>query len=276
MRRFNWVVCLILCVIMLCSCTENKSAGSTDGTAGGHSESSNTVFAGCGDGEIIVTPSHAEDTEKSELNSTEKNKARVSSKQNTYDSGKEVSSVKTESKKPNVYSESNYREEQTSSAVHENLIPSDTEVAEKIILHINELREKEGAEKLIVLPGLTKVAEYRSSQLVKNFSHSTKDMREAAAYYKYGKYVDMTLFGFDETYNYYDYEGMEAISKGGWTGTADQIGEQAAEAFKKSGGHWRYVGDNSNKYIAVGVTYNADTAYNRYVCVIVSETDIYE
>ena len=95
-------------------------------------------------------------------------------------------------------------------------------------------------------------------------------------YYKYGKYVDMTSFGFDETYNYYDYGGMEAIAKGGWSGTADQIGKQITEIIKESDNHWRYVGSNDYSYIAVGAAYNADTDCKWYACIIVSATNEYE
>ena len=147
--------------------------------------------------------------------------------------------------------------------------PSAAEVSEKVVQYINQFRIEQGAGQAAVLSGLTQIAEYRSMQLVTNFAHDTLDERAALAYYQYGKYVDMTKYGFDESYNYYTYGGGEAIAKGNWGGTADEIALKIATGFKNSSGHWAYVGSSEYNYIAVGCTYDPSSC-SWYCCVLVS------
>lgn len=85
-----------------------------------------------------------------------------------------------------------------------------------------------------MIPGLTEVAKFRSQQLITNFAHDTEDERKALAKYKYGEFVDMTELGYDASYSYYTYNGGEAIAKGNWTGTADEIARKIANGFKNS------------------------------------------
>ena len=119
---------------------------------------------------------------------------------------------------------------------------------------------------------MTKVAEYRSNQLITNFAHSAEDQRKAYANYKYGEYVDMTEFGLPESSNYYTAYCGEAIAKGRWSGTADDIAKKIADGFRNSSGHWNYVGSEDNSYIAVGCVYNASSGY-WYCCVLVNNVN---
>lgn len=147
--------------------------------------------------------------------------------------------------------------------------PTAAEVSEKVVQYLNQFRSEQGTAHAAVLPGLTQIAEYRSKQLITNFAHDTLDEREALAYYQYGKYVDMTKYGFDESYNYYTYGGGEAIAKGNWGGTADEIALRIATGFRNSSGHWSYVGGAEYNYIAVGCTYDPSSC-SWYCCVLVS------
>ena len=124
----------------------------------------------------------------------------------------------------------------------------------------------------MALSGMTKVAEYRSNQLITNFSHSAENQRKAYANYKYGEYVDMTEFGLPESSNYYTAYCGEAIAKGRWSGSADDIAKKIADGFRNSSGHWNYVGSADNSYIAVGCVYNASSGY-WYCCVLVNNVN---
>lgn len=150
--------------------------------------------------------------------------------------------------------------------------PDADEVARKTAEYINRLRNEQGSTTAVILPGLTEVAKFRSKQLITNFSHDTADEREALAKYKYGEFVNMTEYGYDESYNYYTYNGGEAIAKGNWTGTADEIAQKIANGFKNSKGHWAYVGSSEYGYMAVGVTFNPSDSH-WYCCVCMSDTN---
>lgn len=132
--------------------------------------------------------------------------------------------------------------------------------------YINELRSSNAT----VLSGLTNVARYRANEIITDFSHT--DIREACGKLKYGTYYDMTQYGMDAKYNYYEGYDREAIAKGNWGGTADEIARNIANGFKNSTKHWDYVGDSKYGYMAVGATY--DEATNMwYICVCMSSTN---
>ena len=133
--------------------------------------------------------------------------------------------------------------------------------------YINELRNSQGDTFATVLLGLTEVARYRANQLITNFDHV--DIREVCGELKYGTYYDMTQYGMDATYNYYEGYGREAIAKGNWGGTADEIAKNIAIGFKNSAKHWEYVGDSKYTYMAVGAVYN-ETTNMWYVCICMS------
>lgn len=141
------------------------------------------------------------------------------------------------------------------------------EVETLIAKYINELRTSQGETNATVLTGLTNVARYRANELITDFSHT--DIREACGKLKYGTYYDMTQYGMDAKYNYYEGYDREAIAKGNWGGTADEMARNIANGFRNSTKHWDYVGDSKYGYMAVGATY--DEATNMwYVCICMS------
>lgn len=145
-------------------------------------------------------------------------------------------------------------------------IPSESEVASKTAEKINALRLKQGSPAVTILPGLTRVATLRSEQLITNFSHESNP--DACTALKYGEFVDMGQYGMPES-SYYQGYNREAIAKGSWSGTADEIAERIANGFRNSSGHWSYVGSSEYGYMAVGVTYNAANS-TWYCCVCMS------
>lgn len=142
--------------------------------------------------------------------------------------------------------------------------PSTYEIEQLVAKYINQYRAAQGSSQTTVLQGLSEVARYRAKQLVSNFSHdSTPD---ACTVLKYGEFIDMTLYGGDESDSYYRGYNREAIGMGDWFGTADQIAERIASGFKNSSGHWGYVGDSQYSYMAVGVYFNE--ANSKWYCCI--------
>lgn len=79
----------------------------------------------------------------------------------------------------------------------------------------------------------------------------------------------MTLFGGDASESYYRGYNREAIGKGDWFGTADQMAQRIASGFKNSSKHWAYVGDSEYCYMAVGVHYNESDG-KWYCCICMS------
>ena len=69
-------------------------------------------------------------------------------------------------------------------------------------------------------------------------------------------YVDWSLYGIEGEENYYTANVREAIGKGNWGGTADEIAYSIANGFRNSKGHWSYVGSFKYTYMAVGVMYD--------------------
>ena len=143
------------------------------------------------------------------------------------------------------------------------------------IKYLNQYRKEQGSPSIPTLPGLTKVANYRAKQIRTNFAHSTPDLREAAAYYQYGKYV--TPEGWDPSEYYYSFPAREALGRGNWVGTADEIGERIAKGFRNSSAHWAYVGSADYSYMAVGVRYSSSGTggYHWTICVFVTDTNEY-
>lgn len=129
-------------------------------------------------------------------------------------------------------------------------------VANKVIEYINSYRSSPATK----LPGLTKYAEYRSRQLISNFAHDTFDERAAATALQYGTYVDPPLYGMTGE-PYYESGAREAIAKGGYVGTIDEVAKRLADLVKNSAGHWAYVGSSEYSYIAVGITYESGMWY---------------
>lgn len=134
------------------------------------------------------------------------------------------------------------------------------EIALLIAKAINEYRNKNNADNAIVLPGLTEYAEYRSRQLISNFSHDTFDERKAATELKYGRYIEPSLYGMTGD-PYYTASSGEAIVKAGYAGSKEYVAESIATLVLNSAAHWSYIGNPINKYIAVGVTYESGLWY---------------
>ena len=145
--------------------------------------------------------------------------------------------------------------------------PSASEIEAKTAEYINQYRLAQGDTQTVILPGLTAVAEYRAKQLITNFSHA--DSADACTALQYGEFVDMTLYGCDASANYYQGYNREAIAKGNWVGTADEIAQRIATGFKNSSKHWNYVGSSEYGYMAVGVVYDSATS-SWYVCICMS------
>lgn len=141
--------------------------------------------------------------------------------------------------------------------------PSADSVAQKVAGYINQFRIEQGDVTATVIPGLTEYCNYRCTQL-KTFAHDTADQRAAAEALQYGEYVDWSLYGIEGEENYYTANVREAIGKGNWGGTADEIAYSIANGFRNSKGHWSYVGSSKYTYMAVGVIYDG---YYWYVCV---------
>ena len=141
--------------------------------------------------------------------------------------------------------------------------PSADLVAQKVAEYINKFRTKQGDVTATVIPGLTEYCKYRCTQLKTNFAHDTADQRAAAEALQYGEYVDWSLYGIEGEENYYTASVSEAIGKGNWGGTADEIAYSIANGFRNSKGHWSYVGSSKYTYMAVGVMYDG---YYWYVC----------
>ena len=142
--------------------------------------------------------------------------------------------------------------------------PSADLVAKKVAEYINQFRTEQGDVTATVIPGLTEYCKYRCTQLKTNFAHDTDDQRAAAEALQYGEYVDWSLYGIEGEENYYTANVREAIGKGNWGGTADEIAYSIANGFRNSKGHWSYVGSSKYTYMAVGVMYDG---YYWYVCV---------
>jgi len=135
------------------------------------------------------------------------------------------------------------------------------EVASYAAMYLNQYR----GSSCTVLPGMSQVAQYRAGQLTWNFAHSTSDKRAALAYYEYGRWIDATLAGLDESDSYYESDTSEAICRYFHGDTAEELGKAIADLIRNSSSHWCYVGDTSNSYMGVGVEYRDGW----YACVMV-------
>lgn len=141
--------------------------------------------------------------------------------------------------------------------------PSGSEVANKVAVYINRYRSSSAT----VLPGLGNVALYRANELIANFAHT--DGISACNALQYGEFVDMTLYGMSESDSYYQGYNREAIAKGNWGGTADEIAQRIANGFKNSASHWKYLGSIEYSYMAVGCVYD-EASSMWYCCICVS------
>ena len=143
------------------------------------------------------------------------------------------------------------------------------QVAAYAVQYINQYR----GSPCTVLSGMSQVAQYRASQLVWNYSHSTADKRAALAYYEYGRYIDATEFGDDASNSYWEADSAEAICAGFYGTDAQAMGKQIADLIRNSSGHWSYISSSEYSYIGVGVEYREGSQYGWYCCVMVGSVD---
>ena len=159
----------------------------------------------------------------------------------------------------------------TEPTVEETAPPSEVDpvdIEKLVVKYINQYRTEQGDTVTTILPGLTAVARYRAEQIITNFSHNS--IPDACTVLQYGEFVDMTLYGCTAEDSYYRGYSREAIGKGDWFGTADQMAKRIATGFRNSAGHWSYVGSSEYPYIAVGIIH----AENKwYVCICMSAKD---
>ena len=142
-----------------------------------------------------------------------------------------------------------------------------------IVKYVNQFRVEEGSTVATVLPGLTKVAQYRAVQLQSNFEHNTASMREALAYYQYGQWVDYTEYGGGAYYDINEKEAIALTTCLGMEFDADAIGYEIATQFRGSAGHWEYISHSRFPYIAVGVDWQGGAITT---CILQVYTDEYE
>ncbi len=177
---------------------------------------------------------------------------------------KPTESSTTEVTEENTKTEATIREP----AIEETVPPPEIdplEIEKYVIEYINQYRTEQGDTTVTVLPGLTEVARYRAEQLITNFSHNS--IPDACNVLQYGEFIDMTHYGGTAEDSYYRGYNREAIGKGDWFGTAVQMAKRIASGFRKSAGHWSYVGSSQYSYIAVGVI-ESDGKW--YVCICMS------
>lgn len=132
-----------------------------------------------------------------------------------------------------------------------------TEVEQLVAVYLNQHRNAAGASSATVLPGLTTVARYRSVQLISNFAHANS--ATVCTELQYGQFVDMTQYGMSESDSYYQGYNREALAKGNWGGTAEEVARKIADGLKNSPNHWKYLSSAEYGYMAVGCTYSEAT-----------------
>lgn len=151
--------------------------------------------------------------------------------------------------------------EQTEAETAEITYEYKRQVASFVAQYLNSYR----SNPCTVLSGMSQVAQYRASQLTRNFAHSTADKRAALAYYGYGRWVDATLAGLAESDSYYEADTAEAICRNFHGNTPEELGKAIADLIRNSGSHWSYVGGSEYGYMGVGVEYRDGW----YACVMV-------
>ena len=143
------------------------------------------------------------------------------------------------------------------------------QVASYAAQYINQYR----GSACTVLPGMSQVAQYRASQLTRNYSHSTTDKRAALAKYEYGRYIDATEFGDDASNSYWEADSAEAICAGFYGTDPKAMGKKIADLIRNSGSHWSYIGSSEYSYIGIGVEYREGTEFGWYCCVMVGSVN---
>lgn len=250
------------------SCVEDKNAkvqnfNQSEITASKTEKNSDIITEGS-----IVIPSHPDELKNTD-NSSETDSAKTETEIiNTENDTSSIQSANHDITKDIIETPQESIEKTPEENIVLPLVTASPEEVELLIAkHINNLRLTQGDTTATVLTGLTKVARYRANEIITGFNHT--DIREVCGKLEYGAYYDMTQYGMDASYNYYEGYDREAIAKGNWGGTADEIAQSIANGFKSSTKHWEYVGDSKYGYMAVGATYNEPTNM-WYVCICMS------
>lgn len=135
-------------------------------------------------------------------------------------------------------------------------------IAERVVYYINQYRVAEGVPAATYVTGGKgeQFCKIRSQQLVTNFAHDTKDIREVTGKLKFGVYSD-----FGDGTGYWQEPLGEAIGthSGGYT-TVDALAKEIATGVYNSKGHWAYIGAASSCYLVCGVTTINNWSY--YIC----------
>lgn len=265
-------VFLVLCILFLNSCSKNYYNIDEGKTSLNNTVSDTDVCSSAKDfSENIV------ENEAPILNEFDSQTSSVSESSLTisnFEDDSDVYEEKFNTDTSTIVGSTSLEAESThSSNVTINATAADSKAIEdKLIGYINEYRISQGVPDAVKLIGLTEFAEYRSQQLVTNFTHDIYDERAAATTIKYGKYIDPALWGIDEE-PYYTACAGEAIAFGGYIGTVDYIAQSLARQVRDSSSHWAYVGSAEYPYIAVGITLDSGTWY----CdIAMSKTNEYE
>ena len=189
----------------------------------------------------------ATETSSSQLNIETSDKNKTDENSETKETSKGTVSSVTESKETPVT--------ETEASPPDNATAEDSaEIAQLVIKYINEYRTEQGTSAAVSLSGLTEYAEYRSRQIISNFSHNTRDERAAATALQYGEYIEPALYGMSGD-PYYTAGAGEAIAKAGYVGTTDYVASSLAKLIRNSEKHWCYIGAAEYQYIGVGITY---------------------
>lgn len=193
------------------------------------------------------------ETSSPQLNIETSDKKHADENSETTETSKGTVSSVTEPKKTMVT--------QTEAPLPDNATAEDSaEIAKLVIKYINEYRTEQGTSAAVYLPGLTEYAEYRSRQIISDFSHNTKDERAAATALQYGEYIEPALYGMSGE-PYYTAGAGEAIAKAGYVGTTDYVASSLAKLIRNSAKHWCYIGAAEYQYIGVGITFESGMWY---------------
>ncbi len=252
-------------VVNVTSGKEEKNETSDDTTTI-HSEkpTDNSTFSSSVSEDTITTEKETVESKPKETPATKIDTEVTAPPKEAEKKTEESKTQNTEPKKETTVTEPKTEPEDTPVKT----VPPSTQDIERLVTeYINQYRVEQGSTQATILTGLTNVARYRAKQLVSNFSHNS--VPDACNELKYGEYVDMTLYGGTEADSYYQGYNREAIGKGDWFGTAEQMAKRIAKGFKNSSGHWAYVGDSQYGYMAVGIHYNESDG-KWYCCICMS------
>ena len=285
---------LTICAIMLLSaCQQAELPKSTDPPVQSTASSSyveesqeaetqeTTVSTTASSQPVITETSTTETTVPETTVTTEETKpkqtepAQTSTEENTTPTERKPKETEPEVTKP----AETQSQEITDTGKTDEPVPTDpvivradpTDVEQLVAVYLNQHRNAAGASSATVLPGLTTVARYRSVQLISNFAHANS--ATVCTELQYGQFVDMTQYGMSESDSYYQGYNREALAKGNWGGTAEEVARKIADGLKNSPNHWKYLSSAEYGYMAVGCTYSEAT--NMWYCCVCMSSENY-